>query len=100
MLERPGCEWCEAWDAEVGAVYDKTAEGRRAPLMRRQIHAPLPDGIALERRASYTPTFVLLHEGAEVGRIEGYPGEAFFYAMLQRLLDEIGMDPDMEGTKG
>ncbi|GMG81989.1 hypothetical protein LNKW23_12020 [Paralimibaculum aggregatum] len=86
MLDQQGCEWCEQWDAEVGVVYDRTAEGRQAPLLRGRIHDPLPEGVALARRAHYTPTFVLLEDGAEIGRIEGYPGEDFFYGMLGRLL--------------
>ena len=100
MLERPGCEWCEAWDVEVGSVYDKTDEGRQAPLIRRPIDDPLPEGITLDRRALYTPTFVLVHEGVEIGRIEGYPGEDFFYAMLQQLLDRIDANETTEGTTG
>lgn len=86
MLEQPACEWCELWDAEVGVIYAKTAEGKRAPLMRADIFDPLPEGIKLSRRAQFTPTFILLRDGAEIGRIEGYPGEDFFYGMLQQLL--------------
>ncbi len=88
MLDQTACEWCALWDAEVGQVYAKTAEGRRAPLQRSNIHKPLPEGVTLERRAHYTPTFVLLAEGREVGRIEGYPGEDFFYGLLQRLIEK------------
>lgn len=86
MLEQPACEWCELWDAEVGVIYAKTAEGKRAPLMRADIFDPLPEGIELSRRAQFTPTFILLRDGAEIGRIEGYPGEDFFYGMSQQLL--------------
>lgn len=89
MLEQSGCEWCAAWDAEVGPVYARTEEGRRAPLIRHDIFEPLPGHISLERRARYTPTFVLLEDGQEVGRIEGYPGEDFFYGLLQRLLEQV-----------
>ena len=88
MLEQPACEWCELWDAEVGVIYAKTAEGKRAPLMRADIFDPLPKGIELSRRARFTPTFILLRDGTEFGRIEGYPGEDFFYGMLQRMLDK------------
>lgn len=88
MLEQPACEWCELWDAEVGVIYAKTAEGKRAPLMRADIFDPLPEGIELSRRARFTPTFILLRDGTEFGRIEGYPGEDFFYGMLQRMLDK------------
>jgi len=87
MLDQAFCEWCDQWDAEVGVVYDRTEEGRRAPLLRSSIFDPLPEGIILDRKARYTPTFVLLEDGAEIGRIEGYPGEDFFYGMLQQLLE-------------
>lgn len=87
MLEQAGCEWCAQWDAEVGTVYARTDEGQRAPLIRHDIFDPLPDHISLDRRAHYTPTFVLIVSGDEVGRIEGYPGEDFFYGLLQRLLE-------------
>ena len=50
------------------------------------IYDPLPEGVTLARPARYTPTFVLLVDGREVGRIKGYPGEDFFYGLLQRLI--------------
>jgi len=97
MLEAPGCSWCARWHAEVGDAYALTAEGRTAPLLRAQIRAELPAGIALARPALFTPTFVLLHDGAEVGRIEGYPGEHFFWPLLGQLLGglpaELQKDP-------
>ena len=34
----------------------------------------------------FTPTFVLVDDGREIGRIEGYPGEDFFWGLLERLL--------------
>ncbi len=71
----------------MGVIYGRTEEGREAPLLRTSIFDPLPEEIALDRKARYTPTFVLLKDGVEVGRIEGYPGEDFFYGMLQRLLE-------------
>ena len=85
MLEEKGCPWCLEWEAEVGDAYHLTEEGGRAPLMRHSIHEPLPAGVTLARRAHFTPTFVLLEDGTEVGRIEGYPGEDFFYALLGKL---------------
>ena len=96
MLKEDWCDWCMAWEREVGEVYARTAEGRRAPLMRHDIHEPLPDGVELARRANFTPTFVLLEDGREVGRIEGYPGEDFFYGLLRRLLERL----DTENHQG
>lgn len=94
MIESEWCEWCDLWNEEVGVIYDKTAEGKRAPLMRADIYEPLPDGITLARRANYTPTFVLLDDGTEIGRIEGYPGEDFFYGLLNQLLNRTRIQPN------
>lgn len=86
MIDRVGCEWCEAWDREIGPVYPKTEAGRRAPLIRSNIRAALPEGVTLDRPARFTPTFVLLRDGAEIGRIDGYPGEDFFWGLLEQLI--------------
>ena len=89
MFRQDLCEWCEVWDEEVGVIYDKTGEGRRAPLRRISIHGPRPADLAPIDGVRYSPTFVLLDEGQEVGRIVGYPGEAHFWGLLEALLDEL-----------
>lgn len=89
MIEQEFCEWCDRWNDEIGGIYAQTAEGKRAPLRRIQIHDPVPSDLEFSVRAHYTPTFVLVDNGVEVGRIEGYPGEHFFWPMLTRLLDRL-----------
>ncbi len=37
----------------------------------------------------YTPTFVLVAGGREIGRIEGYAGEHFFWGQLERLVARL-----------
>jgi hypothetical protein len=37
----------------------------------------------------YTPTFVLAENGKEVGRIEGYPGEDYFWPRLENLFQML-----------
>lgn len=86
MVEQPGCIYCARWHAEVGPEYPITDEGRAAPLRVVQLRAPLPEGVTIDRPAVFTPTFVLLKDGAEVGRIEGYPGEDFFWPLLGQLI--------------
>jgi len=87
MFEEPGCVWCARWNADVGGEYPITPEGRAAPLMRLQLRDPLPEDISLVSRPRYTPTFVVVSDGEEVGRIEGYPGEDFFWGLLGRILE-------------
>ena len=46
-----------------------------------------PDkSVALKSAIRYTPTFVLVEDGQEKARIEGYPGEFFFWPRLENLL--------------
>lgn len=90
MLDRPGCTYCLKWDREVGEAYPLSPEGRAAPLVRARLTAPLPEGVTLARPTAYTPTFVLLQDGQERGRIEGYPGEDFFWGLLGRMLEDAG----------
>lgn len=94
MFEQPGCTWCARWHAEIGPAYPRTAEGRTAPLERLQLGAALPADTVIDRPATFTPTFVLVEDGREVGRIEGYPGEDFFWPLLAELIARA------EGTGG
>lgn len=91
MFDRVGCPWCAKWDAEVGNVYDKTWEGERAPLRRISMHPPYPSDLSFITNIIYSPTFVLVGGGREIGRIVGYPGEAHFYVQLSQLIEKAGL---------
>ena len=88
LIEEQGCMWCEKWDEEIAEVYPKTTEGKRAPLRRIDIHDTLPDDLKFSLQLNFTPTFVLFVHGVETGRIEGYPGEDFFWGLLAVLINE------------
>jgi thioredoxin-related protein len=89
MFTRPGCPWCAAWEREVGDAYGKTDIGQVAPVRRVDLRRDDTGGLELDRRIRYTPTFVLARDGREVGRIAGYPGEAHFWARLERLIGRL-----------
>jgi hypothetical protein len=86
MFDDPGCPWCRRWHAEVGPGYPKSAEGQRAPLRIVQLRDGVPVRLKLKGAVRATPTFVLVQDGQEVGRITGYPGADFFWPMLGNLL--------------
>lgn len=92
------CEWCEAWNREVGIVYSKTAEGRTAPLRRIEIDEPRAAALSAIDVVIYTPTFVLMEHGREVGRILGYSGENHFWGLLEPLVDRLPLTET--GTTG
>lgn len=92
MVEEPGCMWCARWNSDIAPIYPKTAEGAAAPLRRINLNDPLPADITLDRKVNFTPTFVLLVDGTEQNRIEGYPGDEFFWFLLARMLTDEGIE--------
>ena len=86
MFEQPGCIYCARWHEEVGPEYPITDEGKAAPLRQLQLRDRLPADIEIVSQPVFTPTFILIENGAEVGRIEGYPGEDFFWPLLSQLI--------------
>jgi len=85
MVEEDGCMWCARWDAEIAPIYPKTAEGRFAPLRRVDIDA-IPTDVSVTRAVNFTPTFLIVENGQELARIEGYPGDDWFWPILEKLL--------------
>lgn len=96
MAEEDGCYWCAKWDEEIAHIYPKTAEGRTAPLKRYDLHHETPD-VVFAKRVHFTPTFILVENGKEVGRIEGYPGEDFFWSLLTMMFERAGIPLDQTG---
>jgi hypothetical protein len=90
MFEERGCPWCVRFDREIAPAYPRTEEGRRAPLRRIDISQARRSGLRLAAPVTVTPTFVLVEDGAEVGRITGYPGADFFWGMLGEVLARLG----------
>ena len=91
MVEEAGCIFCARWHSEVGPEYPITPEGQAAPLRRVDLHSDLPSDLILVSRPRFTPTFILVNDGRELARIEGYPGEDFFWGLLSRMLVEAGV---------
>jgi thioredoxin-related protein len=88
MVDDPACGYCVRWNKEVGRGYARTAEGRAAPLQRvRRNSRALADFAPV----IYTPTFILVRGGREVGRITGYPGQLYFWEELSNLMSSAGI---------
>ncbi|MGC0224737.1 hypothetical protein [Pseudooceanicola nitratireducens] len=102
MVEQPGCAYCAAWDRDIAPIYPKTAIGAFAPLRRADLHDGPPAGTTYAYPVRFTPTFILLDDAAaEIGRIEGYPGEDFFWPLLERLAAEkAGFAPGLVPSTG
>ena len=74
MLEQDGCHWCEQWHEEIGQVYPKTRESKIAPLRK-----------------------VNIDNGKEVARLRGYPGDNFFWPLLEDMLRKLPEENEASG---
>ena len=86
MLEQPGCVWCARFNAEIAPAWPKTEEGMRAPLRRVDITQPWPADLDDIQKERFTPTFVLVDGGREIGRIRGYVGDEFFWYRVGEII--------------
>ena len=94
MFERAGCPYCAQFEREIAPIYEKTDEGKAAPLRRVDINAQIPPDLGSVTVERITPVFVLVDHGREIGRIRGYPGEDNFWGLL------AGLVGDLERTDG
>ena len=90
MAEEVGCIYCARWNAEISEIYPKTPEGQAAPLQRYELNRDDPE-VDFASRVRFTPTFILVSNGVEIGRIEGYPGEDFFWGLLGMMLRDANI---------
>lgn len=89
MFTRDGCPWCARFEREVAPAYHLTEEGRRAPLRRVELRAGGSQLPGLSAPVIAAPTFVLLENGREVGRITGYQGDDAFWGLLGKMLADM-----------
>jgi thioredoxin-related protein len=87
LVERAGCPVCVRWNREIAPIYPKTLEGVRAPLHRVDIAEA--DRLGLAEPVRFTPTFVIVDDGQEVGRITGYSNDDMFWGLLGRLVERL-----------
>lgn len=94
MFERKSCIWCQRWDRDVGTTYDKTQESKLLPLRRVDLDRRDKNDILLAGPVLFTPTFVIVDNGREIGRITGYMNEDSFWGLLGTYADKLRIPRD------
>lgn len=89
MFDRAGCVYCARWDQEVGSVYPLTPQGKQAPLRKVSLDHGQPKGLGLATPVRFSPTFVLVKDGQEAGRITGYMNDAMFWGVFAKMLERL-----------
>ncbi|WP_282603576.1 SoxS protein [Paracoccus sp. PARArs4] len=87
VITADDCHESAAFRREVMHAPGASAAARMAPMFEQPLDAPWPDGLAIGRMPRVTPSFLLLANGIEIDRFEGYSDPASFDARLRHVLD-------------
>ena len=82
MVTSDYCPSCQAWELDVGKVYDKSPYAKTLPLTRVEIGDKMPGGVTFQKPVVGTPTFLIIHNGQEIGRQNGYIDAEMFWWWL------------------
>lgn len=87
MFEHVGCVVCKKFKAEMLPKYLKSKFAKVMPI--RSIVGDDPDpykGLELKGFPFiYSPTFILVQDGKELVRIQGFTGEKLFWQQMENL---------------
>ena len=83
------CGICERWQSEIGGVYPKTEEAKVLPLRVQSVHDDLPEDLSFVKGVAFTPTFVVVEDGQEIGRMVGYISDYFFWEQIGGLVKQV-----------
>jgi len=82
MVTSDYCPSCQAWELDVGKVYDKSPYATTLPLTRVEIGSKMLGGVTFQKPVVGTPTFLIIHNGQEIGRQNGYIDAEMFWWWL------------------
>ena len=88
MVTSDHCSYCQAWELDVGAVYDKSPYARTLPLTRVDIGSKKLEDVTFQKPVVGTPTFLIIHNGQEIDRQNGYIGAEMFWWWLSEYAAE------------
>ncbi len=88
MVTSEHCPYCQAWERDVGAVFNKSPYAAKLPLTRVEIGSKIPKNISLKKPIIGTPTFLIIRNGQEIDRQRGYVDEEIFYWWLSEHMAE------------
>ena len=104
MVDSRACSYCARFHREIGKNYKETEAGLNAPLRKVSRLKKWPDDLSAVTPAYYTPVFILVENGQEIGRFPGYTDEQTFWQRLNPLLAQLEVParefPSLPSTGG
>lgn len=89
-VEHDGCYYCYRFNHQMAQAYAASATGKKVPLRPVELLSRWPEDLKGIDRPPYTPVFILVEKGRELGRFNGYSNPAQFNRDLRKLLEKQG----------
>lgn len=86
VLEAPNCIYCAIFRRDVLPNYQKSKRAAELPIRFLDLNDPAADQLKLSSSVTIVPTVVLMRDGSEAGRIDGYWGPEAFFQSISRMM--------------
>jgi thioredoxin-related protein len=86
VMEAEGCIYCTIFRRDVLPSYEVSERGKELPVRFIDVNDVDKAGITLQSPIDILPTFVVVKDNRELGRIPGYMGPEDFFHSINYLL--------------
>ena len=86
VIEADGCIFCEIFRSDVLPSYEASEQGKQMPASFVDINDMEATHIEFKGAVDIVPTFIVVKNHREVGRISGYVGPENFFHSINYLL--------------
>ena len=90
VMEAEGCIYCTIFRRDVLPSYEMSERGKEIPVRFLDVNDVDKAGIELQSPINILPTFVVIKDNHEMGRIPGYMGPEDFFHSINYLLSSSG----------
>lgn len=86
VMEADGCIYCRLFRRDVLPAFETSQQGREMPVRFVDINDVEKSSLDLDAPVQIVPTFIVVRDKKEVGRIAGYMGPENFYHSINYLM--------------
>ncbi len=86
VMEAPECIYCGLFRRDVLPSYEASERGKDLPIRFVDINDEAANRLVLVAPVDTVPTFLVVKDNKEIGRIPGYMGPEFFFHSINYLL--------------
>lgn len=86
VMESPDCTYCDIFRRDVLPAYEASERAKELPVRFVDVNDAAAAKLELQTPVDIVPTFVVVKDNKEIGRIPGYVGPENFYHAINYLL--------------